>query len=89
MHAGVFNDWRLTMGLLTLLLSIAVVLYAIGACLPGKDYRPVGQQGALRADKVAPDLDPESAFLLRVGTGSRVSHVRYVMFASMGDRALS
>ncbi|EIE19048.1 MFS general substrate transporter [Coccomyxa subellipsoidea C-169] len=86
---GVFNDWRLTMGLLTLLLSVAVVLYAIGACLPGKDYRPVGQQRALRADKVVPDLDPEGASLLRGGSGNRVSHVRYVMFASMGDRARS
>ncbi|KAK9904850.1 hypothetical protein WJX75_003822 [Coccomyxa subellipsoidea] len=48
---GRFNDWRLTMEVLTLLLIIAVVAYAIGGCLPGKDYRRAAEQGRLLADK--------------------------------------
>ncbi|CAL8464686.1 g4221 [Coccomyxa elongata] len=48
---GRFNNWRITMGLLTLILLIAVVMYAIGGCIRGKDYRPAGEQGTPQMDK--------------------------------------
>ncbi|BDA49430.1 probable protein spinster homolog 1 [Coccomyxa sp. Obi] len=48
---GRTNNWRITMGLLTLILLIAVVMYAIGGCIRGKDYRPAGQQGTPQVDK--------------------------------------
>jgi hypothetical protein len=80
MHAGRFNDWRLTMEVLTLLLIIAVVAYAIGGCLPGKDYRRAAEQGRLLADKVAPELEADSESLLRGESHGRDSQLRYVMF---------
>lgn len=86
MHAGRFNNWRLTMEVLTLLLIVAVVAYAIGGCLPGKDYRPAAEQGRLLADKVAPVLKPDSESLLRGESHSRDPQLRYVMFASLNER---
>ena len=74
------------MEVLTLLLIIAVVAYAIGGCLPGKDYRPIAEQGRLHADKVAPDLEADSVSLLSGDSQGRDPHVRYVMFASLNDR---
>lgn len=43
--AGLVNDWRLSMEILTATLAISVVLYLAGGCFKGRDYRPEGQRG--------------------------------------------
>ena len=80
------------MGTLTLLLLIAVVLYGIGGCIRGKDYRPAGEQGTPQMDKVEPDLEREDACLLAnpasdVHASSSGLRVKYIMFASLDSRS--
>ncbi len=54
MLAGLVNDWRISMELLTATLAISVVLYLAGGSLKGKDYRPEAERGLLPSgrDKV-------------------------------------
>jgi len=52
MLAGVVNDWRLSMEILTATLAVSVVLSLAGGCLKGKDYRPEGERGLPSAQKV-------------------------------------
>lgn len=92
MPAGRFNNWRITMGLLTLILLVAVVMYAIGGCIRGKDYRPAAEQGTPQMDKVEPGLEGEDASLLAhttsdVHASNRGLRVKYIVFASL-DRNL-
>lgn len=80
------------MGLLTLILLIAVVMYAIGGCIRGKDYRPAGEQGTPQMDKVQPGLEGEDVSLLAQPASdhqdsSRGLQVKYIMFASLDRRS--
>jgi hypothetical protein len=46
------SDWRITMEALTAILILAVVAYGIAGCLPGRDYRPLEEQGVLQPKQV-------------------------------------
>ena len=45
MLAGLLNDWRVSMEVLTATLAISVVLYLAGGCMEGRDYRPEDERG--------------------------------------------
>ncbi len=45
MLAGLVNDWRVSMELLTATLAISVVLYLAGGFMKGRDYRPEDERG--------------------------------------------
>ena len=45
MPAGLVNNWRISMMILTATLAISVVLYLAGGCMEGRDYRPEGERG--------------------------------------------
>ena len=49
--AGIVNDWRVSMELLTATLAVSVVLYLAGGFLKGKDYRPEAERGLSSAQR--------------------------------------
>ena len=51
MLAGVVNDWRVSMEILTATLAVSVVLYLAGGFLKGKDYRPEAERGLSSAQR--------------------------------------
>ena len=44
-RAGLVNNWRVSMELLTATLAVSVVLYLAGSFLKGRDYRPEAERG--------------------------------------------